>query len=60
MTAKERQKMQRLEIENAELRQRVSKDMSVYSNNLIEIIELKASIELAKFALEGNYSDRPS
>ena len=60
MTAKERQRMLRLEIENAELRERVSKDMSVYSNNLIEIIELKATLELIQFALEGNYSDRSS
>ena len=53
MTAKERQRMQRLEIENRELRERVSKDMSVYSDNLIEIIELKATLELVQIALEG-------
>lgn len=53
MTAKERQRMQRLEIENAELRERVSKDMSVYSDNLIEIIELKATLELIRVAMEA-------
>lgn len=58
MTAKERQRMQRLEIENRELRERVSKDMSVYSDNLIEIIELKATLELVQVALEGHYSDQ--
>lgn len=58
MTAKERQRMQRLEIENRELRERVSKDMSVYSDNLIEIIELKATLELVQVALEGHYSGR--
>ena len=58
MTAKERQRMQRLEIEDRELRERVSKDMSVYSDNLIEIIELKATLELVQVALEGHYSDQ--
>ncbi len=52
MTAKERQRMLRLEIENAELRERVRKDMSVYSDNLIEIIELKATLELIRVAME--------
>lgn len=53
MTAKERQRMQRLEAENRMLRERVSMDMNVYSNNLIEIIEMKAMIELIKAAIEG-------
>ena len=53
MTAKERQHMLRLEIENAELRERVSKDMRVFGDQAIKIIEQKASIELAKFALGG-------
>jgi len=53
MTAKERQRMQRLEAENRMLRERVSMDMNVYSNNLIEIIEMKATIELIKTAIEG-------
>ena len=57
MTAKERQRMQRLEIENRLLRERASTDMDVVRNNIIEIIELKATLELVKIALEGHYSD---
>lgn len=51
MTAKERQRMQRLEIENIELKARIGKDMDVYGNLLIEIIELKATLELIRSAM---------
>jgi hypothetical protein len=52
MTAKERQQMQRLQIENAELRAAVANHMRIYGDNLIEIIELKATLELVKEALK--------
>jgi hypothetical protein len=54
MTAKEHQRMQRLEIENAELRERVRKDMGVCAKNLTEIIELKATLELIRVAMEDS------
>lgn len=52
MTKAEAQKMHRLELENKELREMNSKHISVYGDNLIQIIELKATIELIKYALE--------
>jgi hypothetical protein len=52
VTAKERQRMMRLEIENAELRERVRKDMGVCADNLTKIIELKATLELIRVAME--------
>ena len=54
MTAKERQKMQRLEIENRELREQHTKHMRIYGDNLMEIIELKAKLELIESALRGD------
>jgi len=53
MTKKEQQQMRRLEIENQELREMNAKHMGVYSNQLIEIIELKATIELIQEALNA-------
>ena len=58
MTAKERQRMQRLEIENRMLRERVSTDMSVCAKNLTEIIELKATMELVQCAIEDYQNPR--
>ena len=51
MTAKERQQMRRLEIENEQLREKISKQFEVYGNCLIEIIELRSTIELIKDAI---------
>ena len=53
MTSKERQKMQRLEVENAQLREQHAKSMRIYGDNLIEIIELRAKLELIESALRG-------
>ena len=54
MTAKERQQMQRLEIENRELRERHAKDMISIGDAFIENIELRATIDLIKSALRGD------
>lgn len=54
MTAKERQRMQRLEIENRELRERVAKDVDVWRDQALELIELRARMELVRSALEGD------
>ena len=43
MTAKEQQRMRRLEIENAELREKITNHMRVYGQMLTEICEMRAS-----------------
>ena len=53
MTKQEQQKMQRLELENEMLRRRNAESMRIYGDNLIQIIELKATIELIKSAIDG-------
>ena len=58
MTAKERQRMQRLEIENRMLRELHSKDIGILGDVMTEKIELKATLELVQIALEGHYSDQ--
>jgi hypothetical protein len=52
MTKQEKQKMLRLELENKELREMNSKHISVYGDNIIHIIELEATMQLIKSALE--------
>lgn len=52
MTKQEQQKMHRIELENQSLREMNSRHIDVYRDNVIEIIELKATIELIKSALE--------
>ena len=54
MTAKERQQMQRLEIENRELRERVAKDAEVWRDQALELIDLRTQRELAILALRGD------
>ena len=51
MTAKEAQKVQRLESENQMLREKLAKSMQIYGDNLVEIIELKATLDLVQSAL---------
>lgn len=53
MTKNEAQKMQRLETENAMLRAQIGNHMRVYGDCLVEIIELKAKIELVESAIRG-------
>ena len=53
MTAKERHQMQRLEIENRELRERVAKDAEVWRDQVLELIDLRTQRELAILALMG-------
>lgn len=54
MTAKERQKMQRLEIENAELREKIAHHMRVYGDCLVTICEMRAKLMLVDSALHGD------
>lgn len=53
MTAKELQKMRRLEIENRELREKISQHMSVYRDQLVTICEMRAKLALIDSALHG-------
>lgn len=53
MTAKERQRMQRLEIENRELRQALEHHQDVNRRMLYEIVDLKTKLELVDLALHG-------
>ena len=53
MTAKEKQQMQRLELENESLRRRNAEHVRIYGDNLIEIIELKATLDLVRGAIDG-------
>ncbi|MBK9497339.1 MAG: hypothetical protein IPO08_23025 [Xanthomonadales bacterium] len=53
MTSKERQRMQRLEIENKMLRDEIAKHMRIYGDTLCELIDAKAKLDLVRSALEA-------
>ena len=51
LTKKEQMQMRRLEAENQALREKLSKQLEVYSAMLFEVVELKARLELVKYAM---------
>ena len=51
MTAKERQHLKRLEEENRMLRENHTKQLRIYSDLLVEVIELKAVLALVRSAV---------
>lgn len=51
MTAKERQRLERLETENRMLRENHIKQLQIYSDLLVELIELKAMLALVRSAV---------
>lgn len=53
MTAKERLRMQRLEIENRELRKALEHHQDVNRRMLYEFVEMKVKLELVDLALQG-------
>jgi len=53
VTAKELQKMKRLEIENSELRAQIEKHISVYRESLYLIVEMKTKLQLIDMAMHG-------
>ena len=53
MTAKERQRMQRLEIENKHLREELDRHREVGRKMLYEIVDMKTKLELIDIALHG-------
>ena len=54
MTAKEKQRMERLEIENRELREKCDKHVEIYREQLYEIVEMRAKLELIESVLQGD------
>ena len=53
MTAKEQQRMKRLEIENQELRAMLEKHTAVYRDQLFLVVEMKTKLQLIDMALHG-------
>jgi len=53
MTAKEKQRMKRLEIENRELKAVLSKHTDVYRDQLFLIVEMKTKLQLIDMAMHG-------
>jgi hypothetical protein len=51
LTAKERAAMKRLELENQNLRESIKKHLDVYRDQSIELIELRAKVDLLLWAL---------
>lgn len=51
MTAKESQKMRKLEIENQELRAKLDKHIHIYGDQLVELIELRTRLQLVGEAI---------
>lgn len=48
MTARERAHVRRLELENAQLREQNGKHIEVYRDQIVELIELRAKLELLR------------
>ena len=48
LTASDRAKLRRLELENAELRQVNARHIDVYREQLVELIELRAKLQLMR------------
>jgi hypothetical protein len=53
MTARERAHVRRLELENAELRAQVEKQIVIYREQAIELIELRARLDLLAEVVNG-------
>lgn len=53
MTKAEIARMRRLELENAELRRQVDKHIEVYREQALELIELRATLQLLRELVNG-------
>jgi hypothetical protein len=51
MTAKDRHRLRRLEIENEYLREKLDQMAQINRNNLYEIVDLKTTLDIIKAAL---------
>ena len=59
MTAKDRHRLRRLEVENEHLRAQVEKQSQIIRNNLYEIVELKTALDLVRYAVTGSHNASP-
>lgn len=48
MNAKEHARMRRIELENAQLREKNDRHIEVYRDQLLELIELRSMVELLR------------
>lgn len=53
MTKAEIARMRRLELENAELRRQVDKHIEVYREQALELVELRATLQLLRELVGG-------
>ena len=53
MNKREQIEMQRIKQENEMLREKISQHMRIYAETLTDVIELKARLDAARFALGG-------
>ena len=53
MTAKEKAKLRRLELENEQLRAQHAKHIEVYRDQVLELIELRAKLDLLREVANG-------
>lgn len=53
MTAKEKTKMRRLELENEQLRAQHTRHIEVYRDQALELIDLRAKLELLREVANG-------
>ena len=53
MTAKEKAKLRRLELENEQLRAQHARHIEVYRDQSLELIELRAKLELLRELANG-------
>jgi hypothetical protein len=53
MTAKDRNRLRKLEIENEYLREKLDQMAQINRNNLYEIVDLKTTLDLVRAAITG-------
>jgi len=58
MTAKDRHRLRRLEIENEYLREKLDQMAQINRNKLYEIVDLKTTLDLVRAAVTGEDIDR--
>ena len=57
MTAKDRHRLRRLEVENEHLRAKVDQQSQIIRNNLYEIVDLKTTLDLVKQAIHSGHAE---
>lgn len=57
MNAREKAHVRRLELENDELRAKVARHIDVYRDQSLELIEMRAKLELLREIMEGDAND---